>query len=102
MNVHPKKGPKESINLTIDAELLDEARSKALDLSHLLEEKLREERVCRWQSENRAALEEHAAFIECHGTLTERLWITENEQAVREYNAMIEKFGIWPDRLRRG
>jgi antitoxin CcdA len=71
MNVQPKKGPKESVNLTIDAELLDEARSNALDLSHLLEEKLREERVRRWREEN--------------------------AEAFGDYNRDIEKSGVWSD-----
>jgi len=67
-----------------------------------------------WREENSVALEAHVAFIEEHGTLTERLmtspkpgenvreeqarqWLQENEQAFREYNDAIKKFGVWFD-----
>lgn len=59
-------------NLSLDAELVVEARALELNLSRLLEERLREvvqeERARRWLEENRAGLE---AFVEKHGIFNE-------------------------------
>jgi antitoxin CcdA len=70
---------KRAVNLSIDAELLQEARAAGLNLSRELEARLKQrtkaERWTRWQAENRAAIEDH--------------------------NRRIEREGLWSDGLRR-
>lgn len=62
---------KQAVNVTLAPDLIEEAKALKLNLSALLEEKLREERARRWKEEN--------------------------AQAFAEYNADIEKHGVWSD-----
>jgi antitoxin CcdA len=67
----PKPGPKRAANVSIDAEILAEAKAMKINLSQTLEEELRkrvqDERVRRFQEEHREAFEAHNRFIEEHG-----------------------------------
>ena len=69
--VHDASAAKESVNLSIDTDLLRQARALNINLSKALEgrlaEILKEERARRWQEENRAAIEAHNRFTEKHG-----------------------------------
>src|SRR5271170_6119115 len=71
----PKPGPKRAVNVSVDAEILTVAKDLGLNLSQTLEDALRaltkEERIRRFQEENREALESQREFFERHGTLTE-------------------------------
>ena len=62
-------------NLSLDAALVAEARGLELNLSRILEERLREvvqeERARRWLEENRAGLEAFEGFVEKHGIFNE-------------------------------
>jgi antitoxin CcdA len=70
---------KRPANLSIDAELLEEAKALGVNLSRVLEEGLRE-RV----AQARAAR-----------------WREENADAIAEYNQRVAKKGVFSDRLRR-
>jgi antitoxin CcdA len=73
----PKPGPKRAVNVSVDAEILAIAKDLGLNLSQTLEDALRaltkEERVRRFQEENREALESQREFFERHGTMSEIL-----------------------------
>ena len=66
---------KKAVNLSIDAELLAEAKEVGTNLSALLEqalkEALRERRWQKWREENREAIEAHNKFVEEHGLLSD-------------------------------
>jgi antitoxin CcdA len=67
----PTPGRKRPVNVTVDEDVLAEAKQLGLNLSQVLEEELRkrvtDERTRRWQDENREAFEAHNRFIEKHG-----------------------------------
>jgi antitoxin CcdA len=71
--IHPKT-VKKAVNLSIDAELIDEAKSAGMNLSAVLERALKEERA--------------------------RRWLAENEEAIADYNRNVEERGVWSDGLR--
>jgi len=66
------KAPKKSANLSINGDLLREAKALGINLSRFTEEKLAQEvRHRRWESwraENRAAIEAYNRHIERDGT----------------------------------
>ena len=68
---------KRAVNLFVDADLLDEAKRLRINLSELLEHRLRiivrAEREKRWVEENREAIESINQFIDRHGLLAARL-----------------------------
>lgn len=70
---------KRPTNLTIDAELLDEAKALGLNLSRVLEQGLRE-RVAQARRER---------------------WLEENAGAIAEHNERVAGRGVFSDRLRR-
>ncbi|MGH6913465.1 MAG: type II toxin-antitoxin system CcdA family antitoxin [Geminicoccaceae bacterium] len=63
--------PKKAVNLSLNSDLLRQARELKINLSKALEESLvqilREERARRWKEENREAIEAHNRFIENYG-----------------------------------
>ena len=67
MNAQPKK----ATNLTLDASLIEEARSFEVNLSRAPEEGLRmavrQARADRWLAENAEALASSNAWVERHG-----------------------------------
>jgi antitoxin CcdA len=69
--VHDASASKKAVNLSINSDLLRQARALKLNLSQALEERLveilKEERACRWQEENRAAIESYNRFVDKHG-----------------------------------
>ena len=60
-----------STSMTLDADLLDEARALGVNISRSAEEGLaaavKAERGRRWREENRAAFEEYNRYIEENG-----------------------------------
>jgi antitoxin CcdA len=68
---------KKSTNLSINAELLNEARRLGINLSQALERRLaemvRESRAKKWLKDNQAALEDYNSHIERHGAFSDRL-----------------------------
>jgi len=71
----PKPGPKRAVNVSIDAEILSVAKEMKINLSRAFEETLRsltkEERIRRFQDENREAIESYNALIERAGIFGE-------------------------------
>lgn len=67
---------KKAANLSIRADLLEEARTYKINLSQTLEAalqaELKKEKERRWLEENRAAIEAYNRFIEKHGLLSDR------------------------------
>jgi antitoxin CcdA len=69
--VRERSAPKKPVNVSIDSDLLRQARELQINLSKALEERLaeivREERARGWQDENREAIEAYNRFVDKHG-----------------------------------
>ena len=69
--------PKKAANLSINSDLLRQARERRINLSQALElrltELLREEKSEQWREENREALEEYNRRIEAQGAFGDGL-----------------------------
>ena len=65
------KAPKKAVNLSINSDLLTQARELKINLSKMLEnqleEMIRRERARRWQEDNREAIQAHNRFVEKYG-----------------------------------
>ena len=70
--------PKKAANLTVRADLLDEARAYKINLSQTLEAALAVELKKR----------------------REAAWLEENKDAIAAYNRHVEKHGLFSDRFR--
>lgn len=70
------KAGKKAVNVTVNADLLSQARAAGLNLSAKLEEKLAEEiralKKARWQEENRDAIEAYNRYVEKNGVFGDR------------------------------
>ncbi len=71
--------PKKSANLSINADLLQQAKQLNINLSQTLEQHL----------------------VEIIREAQRSQWLTENKNALDEYNRRIEKHGAFSDGLRR-
>ena len=75
--VYDPKAPKKAVNLSINGDLLRQARELNINLSKMLETQLeqmiRRERTRRWQEDNREAIEAHNRFVEEPGIFSDRL-----------------------------
>lgn len=71
--------PKKSANLSINSDLLQQAKQLNINLSQTLEQHL----------------------IEIVRQAQREQWIAENKTALEQYNARIEKQGVFSDGLRR-
>lgn len=69
--------PKKSANLSINSDLLRQARERRINLSQALElrltELLREEKSDQWRVENQEAIEEYNHRIEARGAFSDGL-----------------------------
>jgi len=69
--------PKKSTNLSINSDLLRQAKERRINISQALElrlaELLRDEQRRRWKEENREAIEDYNRRIEAHGTFSDGL-----------------------------
>jgi len=67
---------KKAVNLSVDAELVAEAKAAGTNLSAVLEralrEELREQRWQKWREENREAIESMNRYVEKHGLLSDK------------------------------
>ena len=67
---------KKAANLSVRADLLEEARAYKINLSQTLETalaaELKKEKERRWLEENRAAIDAYGRFVEKHGVLSDR------------------------------
>lgn len=70
------KHAKKAVNLSLNTDLLRQARALNINLSQLLEERLfeviREAREKAWREENREAIEEYNALIAERGSFGDR------------------------------
>lgn len=74
-NVFDASAPKKSTNLSINSDLLQQAKEHHINLSQALElrlaEILRDEKRRNWQEENREAIEEYNHRIEARGVFSD-------------------------------
>jgi antitoxin CcdA len=70
-----RPGPKRSLNVSINAEILAAAKAQGINLSQTLEETLakltQEAREARWREENRESVESYNRLIERAGVIGE-------------------------------
>lgn len=71
--------PKKSANLSVNADLLRQAKSRKINLSRLLEQRL----------------------VEVLRETEREAWLEQNKSAIEEYNTRIENNGVFSDGLRR-
>lgn len=70
--------PKKAANLTVRADLLEEARARKINLSHTLEVALAAELKRQREAE----------------------WLEQNKEAIEAYNRHVERDGLFSDRFR--
>jgi len=75
MRTPNRKAPKQATNLSIDRDLLNQAREAGVNLSAALEEALREKvaaaRREKWKRENAEAIAEYNDLLAEHGVFSE-------------------------------
>ncbi|MDP2135022.1 MAG: type II toxin-antitoxin system CcdA family antitoxin [Sulfuritalea sp.] len=68
--------PKKAANLTVRADLLEEARARKINLSQTLEvalaAELKRQREAEWLEQNKAAIEAYNRHVEKHGLFSDR------------------------------
>ena len=68
--------PKKAANLTVRADLLEEARARKINLSQTLETalaaELKRQRETEWREQNKAAIEAYNRHVEKHGVFSDR------------------------------
>ncbi|MEW5790723.1 MAG: type II toxin-antitoxin system CcdA family antitoxin [Pseudomonadota bacterium] len=76
-DIYDPTAPKKPANLSINSDLLRQARALKINLSQTLEERLaellREARRSQWLEENQAALDAYNRHIERHGPFSDGL-----------------------------
>jgi antitoxin CcdA len=77
VHVFDARAPKKPANLSINSDLLQQAKERHINLSQALElrlaEILRDEKRRNWLEENREAMEEYNQRIEAHGVFSDGL-----------------------------
>lgn len=77
IRIFDPNAPKKSTNLSINSDLLRQAKERRINISQALElrlaELLREEQGRRWKEENREAIEDYNRRIEAHGSFSDGL-----------------------------
>ncbi len=77
INIYNPKAPKKSTNLSINSDLLMQAKHNNINLSKALEQRLiellLEEKRCRWREDNREAIEAYNHRIEVTGVFSDNL-----------------------------
>ena len=72
-----RRSHKKAANLSVDAELLEEAKRLDLNLSQVfessLQEAIRQKQQLEWLEQNRGALEAYNEHVEKHGVFSEGL-----------------------------
>lgn len=67
---------KKAANLTVRADLLEEARARKINLSHTLEvalaAELKRQREAEWLEQNKAAIDAYNRHVEKHGLFSDR------------------------------
>jgi len=77
LNFYDTSAPKKPTNVSINSDLLQQAKEHHINLSQALElrlaELLREEKQRQWQAENKDAIEEYNKRIETRGVFSDGL-----------------------------
>jgi antitoxin CcdA len=77
INVFNPKAPKKSTNLSINSDLLTQAKQNNINLSRALEQRLvemlLEENRCKWREKNKEAIEAYNRRIEVSGVFSDNL-----------------------------
>lgn len=72
-----QRAPKKSANLSINSDLLRQAKERHINLSQALElrlaELLREDKCRKWHEENEEAIEDYNRRIKAYGTFSDNL-----------------------------
>ncbi len=76
--IYDVAAPKRATNVSVNADLLAQARECGVNLSQTLEDALK----TRLADERR------------------RKWLEDNREAIEDYNKHLEKYGLWSDGLR--
>jgi len=76
-NFFDPNAPKKPTNLSINSDLLRQAKDHRINISQALEQRLaellREEKSRRWKEENQEAIEDYNRRIETHGAFSNGL-----------------------------
>jgi antitoxin CcdA len=76
-DLYDTNAPKKAANVSINSDLLRQAKILKINLSATLEQQLvhliRQKRRAQWIKENRPALDDYNAFVEEHGVFSDRL-----------------------------
>ncbi|MEX0943541.1 MAG: type II toxin-antitoxin system CcdA family antitoxin [Pseudomonadales bacterium] len=74
-NFYNTEAPKKPTNVSINSDLLNQARSLKINLSATLEqaltEQLRRQRRAQWRQENASAIQAYNEQVEKHGTFSD-------------------------------
>jgi len=74
---YDREAPKKAVNLSVNSDLLSQAREAGVKLSALLERALEEEtrrlREARWREENKAAIDAYNEHVERDGVFSDGL-----------------------------
>ena len=74
---HDLSAPKKPTNVTVNSDLLKQAKELDINLSAALEQKLvelvRQKQSAAWLAENQAAITEYNRYVEEHGTFADDL-----------------------------
>jgi len=77
LNYYDPDAPKKATHLSINSDLLRQAREEKINLSQALEKHLAESMLeikrQRWRENSREAIEEYAQFVEKHGCFGDAL-----------------------------
>ena len=77
LNFYDSDAPKKTTHLSINGDLLRQAREEKINLSQMLEKHLAESMMeikrQKWRESSREAIEEYAQFVEKHGCFGDSL-----------------------------
>ena len=76
-DIYNTNAPKKAANVSINSDLLQQAKVLKINLSATLEgelvRRIRQKRRAQWLDENRSALDNYNAFVEKHGVFSDGL-----------------------------
>ena len=77
VNIYDPKAPKKSTNLSINSDLLAQAKQNNINLSKALEQRLvemlLEQKRCKWREKNKEAIDAYNSRVETSGVFSDNL-----------------------------
>ncbi|HNU74327.1 MAG: Post-segregation antitoxin CcdA [Deltaproteobacteria bacterium ADurb.BinA179] len=77
VNIYDPKAPKKSTNLSINSDLLAQAKQNNINLSKALEQRLvemlLEQKRCKWREKNKEAIDAYNRRVETSGVFSDSL-----------------------------